>query len=293
MRAEDLVLFFSSQMLWENGINGILADEMGLGKTIQCIAHIAMMIEKKVLGPFLVVAPLSTLPNWMREFKRFTPEVGGDSQNCGWLSLCDRSLKRIRVVDFQVSNSSVVIQRCDQRLLSVPGVGAALPRPAEGQDAEADPQTSGDPQHVPCGAHLFRDCHERQKMSTGRIRAATNDYFNSRLICRLFFLMNWKIIIKKQSFPTLYSKTELTRLYSREFTRPTICGLFASERGRGLSLLLDSLETVSIFSIHHGRLNHYFCVTLESTHMLISLPPPCVSEQHYGSLMIFPLPTLF
>ncbi|XP_034407809.1 lymphoid-specific helicase [Cyclopterus lumpus] len=63
------------RMLWENGINGILADEMGLGKTIQCIAHVAMMIEKKVMGPFLVVAPLSTLPNWIREFKRFTPEV--------------------------------------------------------------------------------------------------------------------------------------------------------------------------------------------------------------------------
>uniref|UniRef100_A0A8D3ECL1 Proliferation-associated SNF2-like protein n=1 Tax=Scophthalmus maximus TaxID=52904 RepID=A0A8D3ECL1_SCOMX len=63
------------RMLWENGINGILADEMGLGKTIQCIAHIAMMIEKKVMGPFLVVAPLSTLPNWINEFKRFAPEV--------------------------------------------------------------------------------------------------------------------------------------------------------------------------------------------------------------------------
>ncbi|CAJ1057682.1 lymphoid-specific helicase [Xyrichtys novacula] len=63
------------RMLWENGINGILADEMGLGKTIQCIAHIAMMIEKKVMGPFLVVAPLSTLPNWINEFKHFSPEV--------------------------------------------------------------------------------------------------------------------------------------------------------------------------------------------------------------------------
>uniref|UniRef100_A0A8C7ZE13 Proliferation-associated SNF2-like protein n=1 Tax=Oryzias sinensis TaxID=183150 RepID=A0A8C7ZE13_9TELE len=63
------------RMLWENGINGILADEMGLGKTIQCIAHIAMMIEKTVMGPFLVVAPLSTLPNWINEFKRFTPDV--------------------------------------------------------------------------------------------------------------------------------------------------------------------------------------------------------------------------
>lgn len=71
-------LFLCVQMLWENGINGILADEMGLGKTVQCIAHIAMMIEKKVMGPFLVVAPLSTLPNWISEFKRFTPEVRSD-----------------------------------------------------------------------------------------------------------------------------------------------------------------------------------------------------------------------
>lgn len=67
--------FFFFQMLWENGINGILADEMGLGKTIQCIATIALMVERGVPGPFLVCGPLSTLPNWMSEFKRFTPEV--------------------------------------------------------------------------------------------------------------------------------------------------------------------------------------------------------------------------
>lgn len=63
------------RMLWENGINGILADEMGLGKTVQCIATISMMIERGVPGPFLVCGPLSTLPNWMSEFKRFSPEV--------------------------------------------------------------------------------------------------------------------------------------------------------------------------------------------------------------------------
>ncbi|KAM5236465.1 lymphoid-specific helicase [Ctenodactylus gundi] len=63
------------RMLWENGINGILADEMGLGKTVQCIATIALMIQRGVPGPFLVCGPLSTLPNWMAEFRRFTPEV--------------------------------------------------------------------------------------------------------------------------------------------------------------------------------------------------------------------------
>ncbi|XP_014443025.1 lymphoid-specific helicase [Tupaia chinensis] len=63
------------RMLWENGINGILADEMGLGKTVQCIATIALMVQRGVPGPFLVCGPLSTLPNWMAEFKRFTPEI--------------------------------------------------------------------------------------------------------------------------------------------------------------------------------------------------------------------------
>ena len=48
---------------------------MGLGKTLQCIGFIAYMIEKGVKGPFLVAAPLSTVPNWVAEFKRFTPTV--------------------------------------------------------------------------------------------------------------------------------------------------------------------------------------------------------------------------
>ena len=62
-------------MLYENGVNGILGDEMGLGKTIQCIALFAYVIEMGVPGPFLVCAPLSTVPNWVSEFQRFTPKV--------------------------------------------------------------------------------------------------------------------------------------------------------------------------------------------------------------------------
>ncbi|XP_064610346.1 lymphocyte-specific helicase-like [Liolophura sinensis] len=62
-------------MLYENGVNGILADEMGLGKTIQCIALLAHLASMGVGGPYLVVGPLSTLPNWYSEFVRFTPKV--------------------------------------------------------------------------------------------------------------------------------------------------------------------------------------------------------------------------
>jgi ATP-dependent DNA helicase len=48
---------------------------MGLGKTLQVIALICHLIEMNVTGPFLVVAPLSTLPNWLLEFERFAPQV--------------------------------------------------------------------------------------------------------------------------------------------------------------------------------------------------------------------------
>ena len=59
--------------LYENGINGILADEMGLGKTIQTIALFAHLVEMGVKGPFLIIAPLSTVPNWIKEIKKFAP----------------------------------------------------------------------------------------------------------------------------------------------------------------------------------------------------------------------------
>ena len=68
-------LSHGNQVLYENGVNGILADEMGLGKTLQVIAVIAHLIEMGVKGPFIVAAPLSTLPNWVSEFKKFTPKV--------------------------------------------------------------------------------------------------------------------------------------------------------------------------------------------------------------------------
>ena len=62
--------------LFEQGINGILADEMGLGKTIQAIALLEHLGESKGnWGPFLVVAPSSTLHNWRKEIKRFAPNL--------------------------------------------------------------------------------------------------------------------------------------------------------------------------------------------------------------------------
>ncbi|POR39751.1 Lymphoid-specific helicase [Tolypocladium paradoxum] len=58
------------------GMSGILADEMGLGKTIQTISLIALLREQEdYLGPHLIVAPLSTLSNWLDEFHQWTPSI--------------------------------------------------------------------------------------------------------------------------------------------------------------------------------------------------------------------------
>ncbi len=53
------------QQMRRLGLGGLLADDMGLGKTLQTMAVF--------LGPALVVAPTSVLPNWERELQRFRP----------------------------------------------------------------------------------------------------------------------------------------------------------------------------------------------------------------------------
>uniref|UniRef100_A0A8C6YGF6 Chromodomain helicase DNA binding protein 9 n=1 Tax=Naja naja TaxID=35670 RepID=A0A8C6YGF6_NAJNA len=54
---------------WYNRQNCILADEMGLGKTIQSITFLYEILLNGIRGPFLIIAPLSTITNWEREFR--------------------------------------------------------------------------------------------------------------------------------------------------------------------------------------------------------------------------------
>jgi len=61
--------------LYQNGLNGILADQMGLGKTVQTIGFLSHLRSKGVHGPFLIVGPLSTLPNWTAEVQRWAPSI--------------------------------------------------------------------------------------------------------------------------------------------------------------------------------------------------------------------------
>ncbi|XP_065693535.2 SWI/SNF-related matrix-associated actin-dependent regulator of chromatin subfamily A containing DEAD/H box 1 isoform X1 [Patagioenas fasciata] len=62
-------------LLHKHGLNGILADEMGLGKTIQAIAFLAYLYQEGNKGPHLIVVPVSTLDNWIREIHLWCPEL--------------------------------------------------------------------------------------------------------------------------------------------------------------------------------------------------------------------------
>lgn len=61
---------------WTKRNNVILADEMGLGKTLQTVSFLGwLMYCRNVMGPFLVVVPLSTIAAWVREFARWLPDM--------------------------------------------------------------------------------------------------------------------------------------------------------------------------------------------------------------------------
>ena len=54
------------------GAGAMLADDMGLGKTVQALA---LLLERRKLGPALVLAPTSVGFNWMDEARRFAPSL--------------------------------------------------------------------------------------------------------------------------------------------------------------------------------------------------------------------------
>eukprot|EP00588_Corethron_pennatum_P012262 CAMPEP_0194266774 /NCGR_PEP_ID=MMETSP0169-20130528/1566_1 /TAXON_ID=218684 /ORGANISM="Corethron pennatum, Strain L29A3" /LENGTH=2264 /DNA_ID=CAMNT_0039007537 /DNA_START=251 /DNA_END=7045 /DNA_ORIENTATION=+ len=56
-----------------NDRGSILADEMGLGKTVQTVVYVdTVRVTLGRRGPYLVVAPLSTIAHWHREFTGWT-----------------------------------------------------------------------------------------------------------------------------------------------------------------------------------------------------------------------------
>lgn len=61
--------------LWAHRLGGILADDMGLGKTVQILALLQHARESGERRPFLIVAPTSVTDTWVREARRFVPDL--------------------------------------------------------------------------------------------------------------------------------------------------------------------------------------------------------------------------
>ncbi|EAX93144.1 F/Y-rich N-terminus family protein [Trichomonas vaginalis G3] len=67
---EGLNFFVNS---WYHRKNAILADEMGLGKTCQASIFLNYLHKKQgISGPFIILAPLTTIPHWERELADWT-----------------------------------------------------------------------------------------------------------------------------------------------------------------------------------------------------------------------------
>lgn len=76
-----MALMASLLMRWyvyEDGVSwtSLFHFWQGLGKTLQTIALLGyMVLMRDVPGPHVVIAPKSTLSNWMGEFKRWCPSL--------------------------------------------------------------------------------------------------------------------------------------------------------------------------------------------------------------------------
>ncbi len=102
--------------LYQNGLNGILADQMGLGKTVQTIAFLCHLRGKGILGPFMVLGPLSTLPNWLAEFERWAPDCpvvlyhGSPSERAGLRASRMANSKKIETFPVVITSYEIAIK---------------------------------------------------------------------------------------------------------------------------------------------------------------------------------------
>lgn len=103
----NVILAGSSNFIFSLGLTFLSLDEMGLGKTIQTIAYMLSIrhIEGKSSPafPFIVVAPLSVVENWILELRRWAPHF-----NCVQYTGGMESRKMLRKYELQVQQGVLV-----------------------------------------------------------------------------------------------------------------------------------------------------------------------------------------
>ncbi len=121
------------RLLGDLGVGGILADDMGLGKTVQAIAMLASEREEvgpDVLGPTLVVCPMSVVKQWAAEIARFAPSLRVHVHH-GSLRLAGAALAEAALRSDVVITSYDVATR-DVEFLAAIGLGPAAARRGAG-----------------------------------------------------------------------------------------------------------------------------------------------------------------
>lgn len=86
--------------------------QMGLGKTAQAIALLdCLRCVGGIHGPFIVVAPLTTLQHWLRELRAWTTLVGGQGID-DLIQSCPNTAGTIHLVLFFLFQTSLMVGGC-------------------------------------------------------------------------------------------------------------------------------------------------------------------------------------
>ena len=95
------------RFLTDHGFGALLADDMGLGKTVQTIGWMLGQAERR---PFLVVAPLTLLPNWRHELARFAPGLRVYVHQGGSRQLPMGFLRTVAESDVVITSYSLLVR---------------------------------------------------------------------------------------------------------------------------------------------------------------------------------------
>ncbi|GFR06208.1 DNA excision repair protein ERCC-6-like [Trichonephila clavata] len=82
--------------LYKKKKGGVLGDDMGLGKTFQVIAFLSGLIDADLVKHILIIMPVSLLPNWEKEFKKWCPGISVTQFHGGSKKERERNLLKVQ-----------------------------------------------------------------------------------------------------------------------------------------------------------------------------------------------------
>lgn len=94
------------------GVGACLADDMGLGKTLQALA---IILNRAVAGPTLIVAPTSVCMNWISEAQKFAPtlnviQFGSGESPTGRQGQRQKTLDQLQSLDMLICSYGLLQQ---------------------------------------------------------------------------------------------------------------------------------------------------------------------------------------